>query len=104
MKKLIATTVLALAATTGAVAAAPGAHADTPGCVSRAEFGAAKKGMKQAAVERRFDTKGKKSLQGFGMLVKDYKVCTDPQFGFASVTFERRAGVFRLVDKFAYWG
>jgi hypothetical protein len=104
MRKIIAPAVAGLALTLTPLALAAPAEASTPGCVDRAEYRQIKKGTGIKKVHRVLNTKGRQTMSGFGMQFRDYKACTDREYGFVSLTFERKRGAWVLQDKFAYWG
>lgn len=85
------------------VAVAP-AQADTPGCVTRTEFSKVVRGMTMPRVHRIFDTRGVENFRGFGSTTREYTPCTDREWGFVNVSYERRGGLWRVTSKFAYWG
>ena len=96
----------ALAATAALTLSAPvtPAVADTDGCVAKAEFKKVSKGMRINRVHNIFDTKGKQTMSGYGMQFREYKTCTNPQWGFVTVDYQKKGGVWKVTGKFAYWG
>ncbi len=76
----------------------------TAGCVKRNEFSKVKRGMRINRVHAIFDTDGKKLAQAYGMLTREYKPCSDPQYGFVWVDYERRNSTWKVSGKAAYWG
>jgi hypothetical protein len=64
--------------------------AGTPGCVSRIEYGQARKGMSPTRVANLFGTTGKVTgsgnIGGYKFVNRQYRTCTS-QYGFVSVDF-----------------
>ncbi len=86
------------------------ADADTAGCVTKREFGRVAKGWSKARVHRVFDTRGTQSAF-FGASSfspaeewREYRACRNPQYSMVQVDYEKRAGVWRVSDKTAFWG
>ncbi len=102
IRRIAASAVGALLVTGLGAVTAP-AQADTPGCVSRNEFRIVEKGWTKSRVDRLFDAGGKTSSQGYGYKYQEYKTCTS-RWGFVSVDFQHRNGVWRVVGKYVYWG
>ncbi len=99
MRKILVSAVAAAFAASGLVIVAPPASA-THDCVSKAEYKRVKKGMSKRRVHNIFDIDGKQVSKGYGYESRDYRVCTDPKWGFVSVTFHKK----ELNSKYAYWG
>jgi hypothetical protein len=99
--------VAALAVVIAGLALVPTASADTPGCVTKAEFRKVSKGDGIRRVHRIFDTKGKQTAYMSGSAYypawqsRQYRGC--PSYSIVSVDYERKAGVWRVVSKFAVW-
>ncbi len=102
MRKLAASLAATIALSGGAavINAQPAAAANN--VVTKTEFRKADRGLKKEKVHRIFDTDGRLSYQGYGYMAREYK--TPNRYGFVSVSFERRNGVWVLAGKSAYWG
>jgi len=90
----------------GVLVAVP-STAQAAGCVSRAEFGAVKKGWPESKVHAKFGTAGKRlsiaSSGGYAAEVRTYSGCGSP-YNVVSVAYDRSPGdVFRLGAKSAVW-
>lgn len=96
---------LALAAAAGMIAtlapATAAQAADTPGCVTRAEYGAVKKGFTKARVANIFDVAGKRQAfatsGGFTSEIRSYKTCQ--RFSAVSIAYDNG----KLSAKSAVW-
>ena len=101
-------------ATAAALAIAPltvaaPAQADTPKCVSKPEFKKVQKGWAISRVHRVFDVSGKQTSYMGGSAYypasqsRDYKPCSS-QYGFVSIDYEKKSGVWKVTQKYAFWG
>lgn len=105
MRSRILRGVCALAVAGVLVAVPSTAHA--AGCVSKAEFGAVKKGWPERKVHTKFGTKGKRlsiaTSGGYSAEVRTYNGCGSA-YSVVSVAFDKEPGdVFRLSAKSAVW-
>lgn len=107
--KILVPLLAASFAVPAAVLATP-ASADTAGCVTKTEFRAVSKGWSITRVYNRFDTHGHQTYFIGGSKYfpaeqgREYKSCTDPSFSTVEVDYKKRDGVWRVSDRFAYWG
>ena len=92
---------VALAAAPLAVAAP--ASADTENCVSRLEFKKVQKGWSMKRVHRVFDVGGKQYYFYSGYQGREYRACQSPEYSIVNVDYVKKAGVWRVESKFAYW-
>ncbi len=103
MKKLVAVSVLAVAASL--TTAAPAQAADGPKCVSKAEYSKVKNGMTPAQVTSIFHgLRGTTTARTDMFLEREYRVCTS-QFGTAYVSWSRGIASkdYRVGFKAATW-
>jgi len=110
--KRITSTIAGIATVTGLAVAplalsAP-AQADTPTCVSKPEFNKVQKGWSITRVRNLFDVPGKQvsfisgDAYSNASQSREYKPCT--QYSTVMIDYERKAGVWRVTSKYAYWG
>jgi hypothetical protein len=93
-----------------AVVSPTAAHADSVGFVHQAEFRQVRKGMSIRRAHRIFDTGGKQSMyfpaypsiNSPAEQTREYR--TKSRWGSVNVTYVKRAGVWRVKSKYAYWG
>ena len=104
MRKIIAPVAAGLALTLSPLVLAGPAEATTPGCVDRAEYRKLSRGMGITKVHRIVNTKGRQTMSGFGYQSREYKACTDREYGFVDLMYARKRGTWVLDSKFAYWG
>lgn len=108
----IASLIVGTAAATGLVVApltvAAPAQADTPKCVSKPEFSKVKKGWAISRVQKVFDISGKQTYyMGASPYYpasqsRDYNACS--QYGTVSIDYEKKSGVWKVTQKYAFWG
>src|SRR5688572_6469633 len=102
MRHKILAAVAAAAALSLSAPAGPAVAAEK--CVTKTEYKKVEKGMKMTRVHNIFDSKGSQTFIGYGMQTRDYKPCSDPDFGFVTVDYEKKGGVWKVTGKYAYWG
>jgi hypothetical protein len=101
-RKLALFVTTAIAAASTSVLAAPVAHADTIGCVSPWEFSLVKHGWTKTRVYNLFDTGGSVTYQAFGVMDREYRVCTSGT-GSAWVEYSHYNGAWRVQGKGVQW-
>jgi hypothetical protein len=100
MKKIMAALASGVIASLGVVGYATPAQADHD-CVTRTEFRNIRNGYSMERVHNIFDVRGQLSYSYSGYVSRDYNAC-GPYNG-VSVGYERKNGVWRVVDKFGYF-